>query len=268
MVSLSTFTSGATCDLNAKRAGASVVPSRNAFGNQRPRVPVVIPTAVLYLLGFVAGVVHAGQVPIVGGVGSFNVNVASRVEASWQTVIRQQYDYSCGSAALATLLTYHYDTQVSEQDVFRAMYSVGNQEKIQAEGFSMLDLKRYLDRLGLRSDGFRLTVDKLAELGVPAITLVNTQGYKHFVVVRGIREDDVLVADPAAGSIAVPRAHFEKIWNGLALAARGNLKLARARFNYERDWKVWPTAPVGSAVSRGDLGIFSLTLPGLNELGR
>ena len=215
-----------------------------------------------------AGAAWAGQVRINGIGGAFNVNVASRPEAAWQTVIRQRYDYSCGSAAVATLMTYHYDTPVSEEDVFREMFRDGDQKKIRAEGFSMLDLKRYLDRRGMRSDGFRVSLDKLSDIGVPAITLVNTKGYKHFVVIRGIREDTVLVADPAGGSLTVPREHFEKIWNGIALAARGKLTLARTRFNYERDWKVWPTAPVGYGVDRSGLSMFSLTVPGRNELGK
>ena len=227
-------------------------------------------TSSLALVGLTAitPATWSGGLHISGIGGAFNINVTSRIEAAWQTVVRQRYDYSCGSAALATLLTYHYDSPVREEDIFREMFRVGDQQKIKADGFSMLDLKRYLDNKGMRSDGFRVNLDKLSKLGVPAITLVNTRGYKHFVVIRGIRDDTVLVADPAGGSIAVPRSHFEKIWNGVALAARGQLRLARARFNYDRDWKVWPVAPVGEGVDRGGLGMFSLTIPGRTELGK
>lgn len=210
---------------------------------------------------------QAGSVQIPGIGGSFSVPVKSRQEMRWDTVVRQQYDYSCGSAAIATLLTYHYDLPTHEKDVFQAMFAKGNQEKIRAEGFSLLDMKLYLDNLGLRSDGFKITLDKLEEIGVPGIALVNTQGYRHFVVIKGIKGDKVIVGDPAAGTTVVPRALFENIWNGVVLAARGKTQIAKEYFNAAQDWKILPQAPVAHGVNRTGLGMFTLNLPRFNEFG-
>ncbi|WP_204283799.1 C39 family peptidase, partial [Klebsiella pneumoniae] len=66
----------------------------------------------------------------------------------FRTVVRQQYDYSCGSAAVATLLRYHYGRPTVESDVFSAMWRSGDQAQIKRAGFSMLDMKRYLDSQG------------------------------------------------------------------------------------------------------------------------
>lgn len=222
----------------------------------------------LLLAGAVCIPAQAGVVSIQGVGGAFTVPVDSLQELRWETVIRQQYDFSCGSAAVATLLTYHYDMPVNEAEVFERMYRAGNKEKIQAEGFSMLDMKRYLDHKGLHSDGFRMSLDKLVEIGVPAIVLVNTNGYRHFVVVRGLRGDTVLLADPAIGSIAISRQEFERIWDGTVLAARAKLQVARENFNTLRDWDAWPTAPISKGVDRSGTGMFLLSLPGSNELGR
>jgi uncharacterized protein len=211
---------------------------------------------------------HGGQVHISSFAGSFSVPVKSLKEARWDRVIRQQYDFSCGSAAVATLLSYHYETPMDEAQVFQAMFRAGDQAKIQAEGFSMLDMKRFLDNQGLHSDGFRMSLDQLVQIGVPGIVLVNTQGYRHFVVVRGLRDDRVLLADPAIGSITVPRAHFEQIWDGTVLAARGNIQVARENFNSIQDWEPWPTAPITRGMNRTGLGMFVLSLPGRNEFGR
>src|SRR3546814_12982374 len=68
----------------------------------------------------------------------------------------------------------HYEMPTDEARAFEEMFVRGDQAKIQAEGFSMLDIKQFLDRRGLQSDGFRMTLDKLAEIGVPAIALINT----------------------------------------------------------------------------------------------
>ncbi len=212
--------------------------------------------------------VHAGTLHIQGVSGAFNVPVSSLGEARWQTVVQQRYDYSCGSAAIATLLTYHYGLPTPEAAVFKAMFRVGDQRRIRAAGFSMLDMKRYLDSRGLRSDGFRMSLDQIRKIGVPMIALVDTRGYKHFVVIKGIEGERVLLADPAAGSVVLPRRAFERIWKGPVLAARGRLDIAREHFNAERDWRIWPQPPIAQGLHRGGLGLFTLNLPGLNEFGR
>src|SRR3546814_4791885 len=89
------------------------------------------------------------------------------------------------------------------------MFVRGDQAKIQAEGFSMLDIKQFLDRRGLESDGFRMSLDKLADIGVPAIVLINTGGYRHFVVIKGIEAERILVADPAFGTTIWLSDRFE-----------------------------------------------------------
>jgi predicted double-glycine peptidase len=212
----------------------------------------------------------AGNISIsIQGTGTtFNIGVPSQAEARWDSVIRQKYDFSCGSAAVATLLTYHYEMPTSEQDVFQAMFRDGDKKKIQTEGFSMLDMKRYLDKRGMRSDGFRMTLDQLSSVGVPGIALVNTRGYRHFVIIRGIDDERVLLGDPAAGDTAISREYFEQIWSGAVLAAREKREIAQRFFNNERDWRTWPSAPTSQGLDRTDgLGMFLLTLPGPNELG-
>jgi predicted double-glycine peptidase len=113
-----------------------------------------------------------------------------------------------------------------------------------------------------------MSLDQLFKIGVTGIVLVNTQGYRHFVVLRGVRDGNILLADPAIGSITVPREQFEAIWDGTVLAARANIQVARENFNSMRDWEPWPTAPITRGVDRSGLGMFVLSLPGRNEFGR
>ncbi|WP_111415121.1 C39 family peptidase, partial [Billgrantia lactosivorans] len=148
-----------------------------------------------------------------GGFGSVTVAARSHQEMRWDGVVAQQYDYSCGAAAVATLLTYHYDRPTSEAEVFESMIRDGEVEQIREQGFSMLDMKRYLDAQGLNSDGFRVGLEDLERIGIPAITLIDTAGYRHFVVFKGVDRESVLLGDPAVGTVAIPRAHFESIWS-------------------------------------------------------
>lgn len=64
------------------------------------------------------------------------ISVVSYRDIPFRTVVRQRYDFSCGSAALATLLRYHYDREVGEEQIFRAMYAAGDQDTIRRVGFS------------------------------------------------------------------------------------------------------------------------------------
>lgn len=210
----------------------------------------------------------AGQVTIAGRFGNFQVEAKSLQEKGWDRVIRQEYDFSCGSAAVATLLTYHYQRDTTEAEVFETMIRAGDAEKIQRYGFSMLDMKRYLDGRGLNADGFRISLDDFIRIGVPAITMVNTGGYKHFVVVKGIDADNILVGDPAAGTLVVPREQFEQVWNGTVLGARDEIEVARQHFNHDQDWAVRPDSPLARGVNRSSVGASLLTLPAYNELGR
>jgi len=208
-----------------------------------------------------AGVV---TVPAATG-GDLFVKVKSFKELRFRTVIRQQFDFSCGSAALATLLAYHYEDKVTEQDIFKDMYEKGNQEKIRREGFSLLDIKNYLGTRGYRADGFRTSLDKLASIGVPAIVLINHNGYRHFVVVKGISQREVLLGDPAAGLKRMTRANFEPMWNGILFLIRNKKDVAQSNFNRSGEWSVQAKAPLGLALSNSDLARVTFLLPGSND---
>lgn len=187
-----------------------------------------------------------------GHAGLFSVPVLSLQEAKFHRVVRQRYDFSCGSAALATLLTYHYAHPVTEQQVFKYMWLRGNQQKIRAEGFSLLDIKQYLDAHGFRADGFRTTLDKLKQVAVPAIVLITDHGYHHFVVVTGLRAHQVLLADPAIGARVMSAVEFKQLWrNGIVFAITN--QRADALFNAHADWSAEKLAPLGSAISRQSL---------------
>jgi hypothetical protein len=205
---------------------------------------------------------NAGEVGIhFAAGGQFNVGVTSLKEARFKTVLRQRYDFSCGSAALASLLNFHYERPTTEEAVFTAMYRLGDQERIHRTGFSLLDMKGYLEAEGLRADGFRVTLDKLEAARVPAITLINTNGYKHFVLIKGIRGDEVVVGDPAAGVRIYERAAFVSMWEGIAFIIRDEPELARRHFNAAQDWAVRVKAPFGTALTRQSLASFNVNLP-------
>ncbi len=208
----------------------------------------------------------AGSMVLPGGAGIYTVDVTSFREAKFKTVYEQKYDYSCGSAALASLLTYHYGNKVSEQSVFKTMYEQGDQEKIQKQGFSLLDMKHYAESRGFRADGFRIGLDKLLKVGVPAITLIKNKGYMHFVLIKGVTDQEVLVGDPSLGVKVIPRSQFESMWEGhILFIIHNNLDTAREHFNAEPEWKLSARAPMDMSLYREYLADFNLMLPARSD---
>jgi hypothetical protein len=229
----------------------------------RPRLSLCAGGAALLALAIAMPVSgEAGQVGVTFAAGGqFQVRVTSLEEAKFKTVLRQRYDFSCGSAALASLLSFHYDRPTTEERVFTAMYDLGDKERIHRTGFSLLDMKGYLEAQGLRSDGFRVSLDKLEAAQVPAITLINSNGYKHFVLIKGVRGGEVIVGDPALGVRIYQRDAFAAMWEGIAFIIRDEPELARKNFNSARDWAVRVKAPVGTALTRQSLASFNVNLP-------
>ena len=208
---------------------------------------------------FASASAMAADLPLYSGVaGNISMRVTSLKEARFTNVIKQQYDFSCGSAALASLLTYHYRNPTSEAELFTQMYEAGDQEKIRKIGFSLLDMKNQLARMGYRSDGYKMTLNDLAGIGVPAIALIDTKGYKHFVLIKGIGPQRVVIGDPAAGTRVLTHEELGDIWDGTVFLIRNKAKIGRTYFNLKDDWGVQAKAPFGTALNRQSLG--SLTV--------
>ena len=191
------------------------------------------------------------------GANPIPVRVTSFKEHHFLATVRQQYDYSCGSAALATLLSYQYQNPVSEQEVFGVMWKNGDQQKIRREGFSLLDIKQYLVSHGYSADGYEATLDRLAQATIPAIALIRDNGYNHFVVIKGISKDKVAVGDPSVGARIIPREQFEKMRLNRILFVINNAR-DKVVFNAERDWRIKEKASPDSEKMHNNL--YNITL--------
>lgn len=196
-----------------------------------------------------------------GADGSFRIHVMSWQEIPFRSVVRQQYDFSCGSAAIATLLSFHYGRPTPERSVFSAMWDKGDQEAIRKVGFSMLDIKNYLDSIGYRTEGFRLTPAQLRQTARPGIVILDLKGYKHFVVVKGVEGDRVLVGDPMLGISQYSMAEFQSHWNGIFMAVVASPLKGRPGFNLASDWTPWSTAPLREGVPYRPISQITDNLP-------
>ena len=212
--------------------------------------------AATYLMAAPAA---AGDIFVMAGGANARLNVESMQERKFSTIVKQRFDFSCGSAALATLLTHHYGLATGEAEPLKAMWEVGDKDRIRELGFSLFEMKSYLEARGLLADGFKLSLDRIEEIGVPGIALIDDKGYKHFVVVKGLSKKRVLVGDPSTGLKTIKRKKFEEIWDGTILFIRSDVQTGKENFNKIADWKLSPSPPFDRALDDESLQNFTLS---------
>lgn len=220
------------------------------------------------LIGAALGAASAAQAQMtyVDGTASYNVPVTNFKDIPFRSVVRQQYDYSCGSAAVATLLHFHYNRPVSETDVFKAMWATGDRNRIRKVGFSLMDMKRYLAEQGYAADGYRVDISLLEQSKAPAIAVIRVGDYKHFVVIKGVRDGKVLVGDPALGLRIYTVEEFRKGWDGIVFLIHEN-PTQRVSYNRKDEWNTWPGAPIGDAtLDSGPVSTATRNLPPLYQV--
>ena len=139
----------------------------------------------------------------------------------FQYLVKQKTDFSCGAAAVATILSQAYDWPVNEYDVISGMLLDADLDLVIEKGFSMLDMKHYVKRLGLRARGYKVDANTLKKIKIPTIVLLDINNYKHFVVLQRIEGDRVYIGDPARGNMTLAFPTFVKAWNGFVLGIIG-----------------------------------------------
>jgi predicted double-glycine peptidase len=135
-----------------------------------------------------------------------------------QNVVKQREDYSCGSAALATLIRYYFGDETSEKEILEFIQGPLNEEEKKQKalrGFSLLDLKQAAQHKGYRAAGFKLTLAQLLQVTAPVIVFLEPMGYKHFAVYRGMDRGRIYLADPARGNMRMSIDRFLHDWHGI-----------------------------------------------------
>jgi len=142
-------------------------------------------------------------------------------ERKFADLVQQKTDFSCGAAALATILRQAYWLDVDEQHIIEGMLAHADQDLVRVQGFSMLDMKRYVESLGMRARGYRVAADTLTSVRIPVVVLMDIRGYKHFVVMQRVDKGWVYIGDPVLGHKRYKVEDFLKGWNGIIFAVIG-----------------------------------------------
>lgn len=130
---------------------------------------------------------------------------------SWKSqrdfgIVKQDLDFSCGAASVATLLNNYYGQSLTEAEILDKM------DKTQMRA-SFADMQRIMPKLGFEAKGYALSFEQLAQLQIPVIVYLKHRKTDHFSVLRGINGDTVLLADPSLGHVSMSKAQFLESWH-------------------------------------------------------
>ena len=199
---------------------------------------------VVLMVGLIGTEAYGAGVSLLldsGPIGSrVNKRVKSLLELRQERVILQNLDYSCGAAALATVLRHGFGADVTERELISLIFVFGQTPKsgikkyFKRQGFTLLDLKRAARAKGFPSIGYKgmelqdltdiLSVDRL-----PILVPIRPLGYNHFVVLKGIYGSRVYLADPAFGNKSMKIHQFLDVWiDGIGFIIKPKPTLAKS----------------------------------------
>ncbi|NND98154.1 MAG: hypothetical protein HKN47_12575 [Pirellulaceae bacterium] len=158
---------------------------------------------------------------------TFQKPVESWRERKTKHVVMQQRDYSCGAAALATLLRYYWGHNVNENMVLGVIENMLTDEELlerSSEGLTMADLESAAVKMGYKASVGEIKFSKLVESKVPVILVINLGGVNHFVVLRDIVGNCAFLADPLRGNTRVSTTTLQRTWvkNAILVVAPGD----------------------------------------------
>ncbi len=143
------------------------------------------------------------------------VYVPSWKELRQRNVVMQTYDYSCGAAALATILRYYWNDPGDERQIVNMILKTLTADEVKdrmKHGLAISDLRRAAVQMGYFSTIGTMTFQQLAQARVPLVVPLKIKDYDHFVVYRGMADGRVYLADSCRGNVRPTVAEFCQQW--------------------------------------------------------
>ncbi len=145
--------------------------------------------------------------------------IKSWIEFKNENLTRQNYDYSCGSASLSTILKYYYDLNVSEKDILDDVlkqkgFDITKKEKLEDgdTSLSFFDLAKFAQKKGFKALGLALDLKSLKKLKAPVILFVKIRKNEHFTIYKNMDDRYAYLADPSFGNMKIRLSKFKEMF--------------------------------------------------------
>jgi len=180
----------------------------------RRSFPALI-AGVLMAIGTDGASAQDGRAPIRDPDHEFQLHINSWKELKQRNVVMQNREYSCGAAAMATVLRYYWGDAVKEENVLSTLMQMLTPEEIKdrvKNGLAISDLRRTAVKMGYQATIGTMSFEKLAAARVPLVVPIRLKKYNHFVVFRGVVDGRVYLADPIRGNVRPTISEFCSQW--------------------------------------------------------
>ncbi|CAC9588329.1 Bacteriocin resistance protein; peptidase C39 [uncultured Gammaproteobacteria bacterium] len=159
----------------------------------------------LILLFCLTFTVNAG---VIVPIANLNIEVGTKTwkDLRDEKIVKQDKDYSCGAASMATLLNEFYNQSFTEIELLKAM------DKGDGSA-SFDDMAKALPQFGFRAVGYALSFEQLSKLKIPTIVYLKYRKDDHFSVLRGISNSTVWLSDPSLGNRTYSKEQFLDMWD-------------------------------------------------------
>jgi predicted double-glycine peptidase len=152
-----------------------------------------------------------------------NFKILSMKELREVDMIRQTHEYSCGAAALATLMNM-FGNKITEAEVLSSIFGdklpliIDKDGKLKLRALTLSDLEKSAHFFGFKVISVQVpnnrNIINILQSLKPAITRMYLyKTYLHFVVLRDINNEWVYISDPAYGNFKIPFTQFLKAWD-------------------------------------------------------
>jgi len=141
-------------------------------------------------------------------------------ELQERQVVMQKRDYSCGAAALATVIRYYWGDPVTEEQFLvlltKLLTPAEMKDRIE-NGLGLTDLRNLANKAGYQASMGKVTYEELTKAKIPVVVGLIVNGHEHFAVFRGAAAGWVYLADPLRGNQRTSIGQFQKQWQKNAI---------------------------------------------------
>ena len=168
-------------------------------------------------------------------------------ELRYEGVVGQTEWYTCGPAALATLLTEYFGLEhAGELELLELSLQAmeGSGKDVEETGVTALALKQVTEAKGVAAKGFSVTMEELKTYfeggGLPLVIHV-TRPQFHYVLAVGLVKDQIVIADPSYGRRILPFSSlvYEKGFSGIVIATAPSEALTQRAKDVQSETLLW-----------------------------
>jgi ATP-binding cassette, subfamily B, bacterial CvaB/MchF/RaxB len=121
-------------------------------------------------------------------------------------MVQQTSMAECGLACLSMISGYH-DRPLDITSI-RLRYATS------LRGMNLYDIKEVADKLGFATRAIRVSCNMIGHIALPAILHWNNN---HFVVLKQVKKNHIVIHDPAWGRVDIPLDQIEQHFSGIAI---------------------------------------------------